>query len=1068
MKNSRNIFSLILCLSIVFTMFSGMCIVSAATNEYYPNTAVPSYTYITGHKEYENNTNLPGAITYVYKYTDKTIMSDEWSDYSALLVKKYDFVWQEDDVGSDYILTPYIRKDGIVNALVILEINFKTMLVSVTYQIPPSSIVLEKKEIKLTVDKSEKLNAKIYPVGCTANGIKWVVSDTDIASVTSDGVVKAKKIGTCKVYVKSTYDEMIYDVCSVNVVKENITGVLFLNKEYTYDGTEKSIAVTGTLPTGAKVEYTNEKATNAGIYNATAKITCEGYNDLTLNATLKINPKNLTVSGLTAQNKKYDGTDTANLSGGSLNGKISGDDVNADIPATGRFASANAGNNIAVNIDNITLAGTKKDNYTLKQPTGLKANIKKAEITVRANDKQMVKGGAIPKLDYAIIGELYGNDKITGELKVNTDGKTVGDFDITQGTLAVSSNYKLTFEKGKLSVVDKTPQNITVSEITEKTYGDAGFKVEVTKDAVSNLDTFTYASSNPSVAEITADGTVTIKAAGETDIIVKQAGNDTYAPFEKTQKLVVKKVSVTVTAEAKSKKIGAADPELTFTYTGDMVGDDKFTGKLERQAGEDVGKYDILIGTLAINNNYDITYNKAVFEIFDKTPQNIIVADFGEKTYGDAAFAVSVTSDTAANLTNYTFESDNTDVAEITADGNITIKAAGEANITVKEPGNDEYAPFEKTVKLVVKKKAVTVTSVDIENKTAVLDGVLAEDAENATLDFDKITIEQGEAVDETTSNITLKNFVLKGDKAANYEITTETLPGTIANDNIVDITITAENGVVTGAAKYIKGSSVTVTATANSGYRFTGWYFDDAAVSTESTYTFTAESDTALTAKFERVRSSGGGGIGGSSSTCTINFDTNGGSKVASQSVTKNSVIKEPAAPTKEGFDFAGWYTDKELKTKYDFSAKVTKSLTLYAAWTQKDNSLNQIVLTIGEKSATVFGQTKSNDVAPKIVNNRTMLPARFVAESLGAVVTWDGEKQEVTIKGKNAKNEDITILIYIDSDIAYVNGEQVKLDSPAFVENDRTYTPIRFISVQLGASVEWNETDKTVTITK
>lgn len=853
---------------------------------------------------------------------------------------------------------------------------------------------------------------------------------------------------------------------SVVAKMRDITGISFDGAEYTYDGTEKSITVKGTLPTGAKVEYTNEKATNAGTYNATAKITCEGYDDLTLNATLKINPKNLTVSGLTAQNKKYDGTDTANLSDGSLNGKISGDDVNADIPATGKFANANAGNNIAVSIDNITLTGTKKDNYTLTQPTGLKANIEKAEITVRANDKQMVKGVAVPKLDYAIIGKLYGNDKITGELKVNTDGKTVGDFDITQGTLAVSSNYKLTFEKGKLSVVDKTPQNITVSEITEKTYGDADFKVEVTKDAVSNLDAFTFTSSNPSVAEISTDGTVTIKAAGETNITVKQAGNDTYAPFEKTQKLVVNKVSITVTAEAKSKKIGAADPELTYTYTGSLIGNDEFTGKLERQAGEDVGKYDILIGTLAINDNYDITYNKAVFEIFDKTPQNIIVADFGEKTYGDAAFVVSVTADTAANLTNYTFESDNTDVAEITEDGSITIKAAGEANITVKEPGNDEYASFEKAVKLVVKKKAVTVTSVDIENKTAVLDGVLAEDAENVTLDFDKITIEQGEAVDETTSNITLKNFVLNGDKAANYEITTKTLPGVIANDNIVDITITAENGVVTGAAKYIKGSSVTVTATANSGYRFTGWYVDNTAVSTESTYTFTAESDTALTAKFERIRTSGGGG--GGTTRYTVSFETNGGSKVANQSVTRNSVMKEPAAPTKEGFDFAGWYTDKELKTKYDFSAKVTKSLTLYAAWTEKDNSLNQIVLTIGERSATVFGQTKSNDVAPKIVNDRTMLPARFVAESLGAVVTWNGEKQEVTIKGKNAKNEDITILIYIDSDIAYVNDEQVKLDSPAFIENDRTYTPIRFISEQLGASVEWNETDKIVTITK
>lgn len=852
---------------------------------------------------------------------------------------------------------------------------------------------------------------------------------------------------------------------SVIAKMKDITGISFDGAEYTYDGTEKSISVKGTLPAGAKVEYTNEKATNAGTYNATAKITCEGYNDLTLNATLKINPKNLTVSGLTAQNKKYDGTDTANLSGGSLNGKISGDDVNADIPATGKFANANAGNNIAVSIDNITLTGTKKDNYTLTQPTGLKANIEKAEITVRANDKQMVKGGAIPKLDYAIIGELYGNDKITGELAVNTDGKTVGDFDITQGTLAVSSNYKLTFEKGKLSVVDKTPQNITVSEITEKTYGDDSFKVEVTKDTVSNLDTFTYESSNPSVAEISADGSVTIKSAGETDITVKQAGNDTYAPFEKTQKLVVKKVPITVTAEAKSKKIGAADPELTYTYTGSLVGDDKFTGKLERQAGEEVGQYDILIGTLAINDNYDITYNKAVFEIFDKTPQNIIVADFGEKTYGDAAFAVSVTADAAANLTNYTFESDNTDVAEIAADGTITIKAAGEANITVKEPGNDEYAPFEKTVKLVVKKKAVTVTSVDIENKTAVLDGVLAEDAEDVTLDFDKITVEQGEAIDETTSNITLKNFVLKGEKAANYEITTESLPATTANDNIVDITIAAENGVVTGAAKYIKGSSVTVTAAPNNGYRFTGWYVDGEAVSTESTYTFTADNDVALTAKFERTRSSRGGG-GGSSSAYTIKFDTNGGSELKNISVKNGQSIGTITEPKKDGYVFTGWYSDKELTKPYNKDEKVTASAILYAGW--KIDPVRQLILTIGKKDAAVFGQTKSNDVAPKIVNDRTMLPARFVAENLGAVVTWNAEKQEVTVKGKNAKDEDITILIYIGSDIAYVNDEQIKLDSPAFIENDRTYTPVRFISERLGASVEWNETDKTVTITK
>ena len=96
-------------------------------------------------------------------------------------------------------------------------------------------------------------------------------------------------------------------------------------------------------------------------------------------------------------------------------------------------------------------------------------------------------------------------------------------------------------------------------------------------------------------------------------------------------------------------------------------------------------------------------------------------------------------------------------------------------------------------------------------------------------------------------------------------------------------------------------------------------------------------------------------------------------------------------------------------------------------------------------------------------------MLPARFVAENLGAKVEWNGEKELVTVNGKNLKTgEDITILIYIGSDVAYVNGKEIKLDSAAFVENDRTYTPIRFISEELGASVTWIETEQKAVITK
>lgn len=238
------------------------------------------------------------------------------------------------------------------------------------------------------------------------------------------------------------------------------------------------------------------------------------------------------------------------------------------------------------------------------------------------------------------------------------------------------------------------------------------------------------------------------------------------------------------------------------------------------------------------------------------------------------------------------------------------------------------------------------------------------------------------------------------------------------------------------------------------------------------SGYTYVTDDKGNIIVAAQRRKPSGGSTGGGGSSTITssysVTFNTNGGSTIAKETVEANSVLEKPTAPTKEGYDFAGWYTDKELTTVYDFTAKITKNLTLYAAWAEKGDEANQIILTIGEKTAKAFGEAKTNDVAPKIVNDRTMLPARFVAESLGAKVDWDEDKQLVTIVGINEKNEEVTILITIDSDIALVNGEEVKLDSPAFIENDRTYTPLRFISENLGAKVDWNEEQQKVTITK
>lgn len=396
-------------------------------------------------------------------------------------------------------------------------------------------------------------------------------------------------------------------------------------------------------------------------------------------------------------------------------------------------------------------------------------------------------------------------------------------------------------------------------------------------------------------------------------------------------------------------------------------------------------------------------------------------------------------------------------MAEIEADGTITIKGAGEANITVRENGNEEYAPFEHTQKLTVKKKPVTVTSINPDEKTAVLEGVLTADVGGVSLDFNKINLEILEET-EDTDKVNIKGLVLSGEAAANYELSTESIESTVKKENVVTVEVSVSGGNVTGGAKYLKGSSVTLTATPDSNYRFSGWYADDQVVSTDLTYTFTAEADCRLTVKFTR-RSSGGGGT----PSYAVNFETNGGSRITSKVAKRNTTISEPAAPTKEGDVFKGWFTDKELNTAYDFDTPITNTITLYAAWEKADLTKNQIILTIGRKDAKVFGETRSNDVAPIVKNDRTMLPARFVAESLGARVAWDGVNHKVTIT-----KDDTVIVLTIGSDEALVNGETIILDSPAFVENDRTYTPIRFIAEKLGAAVDWNQDTKEVIITK
>ena len=85
-------------------------------------------------------------------------------------------------------------------------------------------------------------------------------------------------------------------------------------------------------------------------------------------------------SGLSANNKGYDGTTVATITSNTvvLNGVLAGDVTNVALTTNGyvaNFASAGVGTGIAVTVSNLTLVGSAAGNYTLTQPTGLSANI---------------------------------------------------------------------------------------------------------------------------------------------------------------------------------------------------------------------------------------------------------------------------------------------------------------------------------------------------------------------------------------------------------------------------------------------------------------------------------------------------------------------------------------------------------------------------------------------------------------------------------------------------------------------------------------------------------------------
>ncbi|MBA4709139.1 YDG domain-containing protein, partial [Aquitalea aquatica] len=432
----------------------------------------------------------------------------------------------------------------------------------------------------------------VQPTGLTANINKanLNVSGVTASDKTYDGSASASLSGTAAV-----------SAIGSDVVSVSGTGVgSFADKNA---GSNKSVSVSGYTLSGS----------DAGNYTVVQPT----------GLTANINKANLNVSGVTASDKTYDGSSSASLSGTAAVSAIGSDVVSVSGAGVGSFADKNAGSNKAVSVSGYTLSGSDAGNYTVVQPTGLTANINKANLNVSgvtASDKTY-DGSSSASLSGTAAVSAIGSDV------VSVSGTGVGSFadknagsnkavSVSGYTLSGSDagNYTVVQPTGLTANINKANLNVSGVTASDKTYdGSASASLSGTA-AVSAIGSDVVSVSGTGVgsfADKNAGSNKSVSVSGYT-LSGSDAGNYTVVqPTGLTANILQAQVTVSgITANNKTFDGGTAasvvtsgavlsgklsTDQVTISATGTFadaaVGTGKTVNLVSSYGGSDAGNY---------------------------------------------------------------------------------------------------------------------------------------------------------------------------------------------------------------------------------------------------------------------------------------------------------------------------------------------------------------------------------------------------------------------------------------------------------------------------------------------
>ncbi|MDB6022539.1 MAG: hypothetical protein JWQ04_2396, partial [Pedosphaera sp.] len=384
------------------------------------------------------------------------------------------------------------------------------------------------------------------------------------------------------------------------------------------------------LPNGLSVNTSNGQITGTPTTNGTFNVTIGATNlggSATATLVYTIAKANLTVTGITAKNKPFDGTTAAtlNVASAALAGVVTGDSITLNTGgASGTFASSSVGSGKLVTISGLTISGAASGNYTLTQPTTTANITTPMTVSLSAPSTQLTSSGPVT---YTV---TYTS---ANTITLGSGGVTLNRTGTANGTVVVSGSGNSTRTVTVTNIIGEGSLGISVAANTATDIdgnpapaaGPSGtFTVNIPPAVTAQPASQTVPPATNATFSVTGTGTAPLKYQWSKDnVAVVGATNSTFT-VTNTARASVGLYSVTLSnavglAQSSNALLRVVIPQVfatpirpvngTFTWlfrdsTGTVATLDYASNYFQMQASTNLSIWQPISGNLGLTNGW--------------------------------------------------------------------------------------------------------------------------------------------------------------------------------------------------------------------------------------------------------------------------------------------------------------------------------------------------------------------------------------------------------------------------------------------------------------------------------